>query len=135
MLTLYIDELTPERTAEIRLLLNRSLTLRYIDEQILVIEQARVAQARLIGLRPCPIFGSSQTLADLTTKERQVLELLAQGLRNRQIGQILGISEKGVEKRVTSILIKLGLESRMQVILFLIHHKSRVSPRDISPEL
>ena len=123
MLTLYIDELTPERIAEFRLLLNPSLTLRSIDEQTLVIEQARVARARLSGLRPCPFFESSRALAGLTAKERQVVELLVQGLRNRQIGQLLGISEKGVEKRVTSILTKLGLESRMQVIGFLIHHK------------
>ena len=118
MLTLYTEELTVKNIAEFHALLNPRLTLRAIDERMLVIEQERVAQARLVALRPCPFFESSQAAVGLTAKERQVLELVAQGLRNRQISEIVGISEKGVEKRVSGILTKLGLESRIQVIIW-----------------
>jgi DNA-binding NarL/FixJ family response regulator len=124
MLTLYMEELTAKRMAEFRALLKPSLTLRAIDKQMVVIERERVALAHLIALQPFPFFESNQALVGLTAKERQVLELLAQGLRNRQIGQMVGISEKGVEKRVSGILTKLGLETRVQVIIwFWVQHK------------
>jgi DNA-binding NarL/FixJ family response regulator len=48
-------------------------------------------------------------LADLTTRERQVLELMAQGLSNKAICEELVVTERAVEHHVTSIFSKLGL--------------------------
>jgi DNA-binding NarL/FixJ family response regulator len=48
-------------------------------------------------------------LADLSPRERQVLELMAQGLSNRAICQQLVVTERAVEHHVTSIFAKLGL--------------------------
>lgn len=53
-------------------------------------------------------------VAQLSPQERRVLDLIAQGLTNRQIGQRLGIREKTVKNYVTSLLLKLGLERRTQ---------------------
>lgn len=48
----------------------------------------------------------------VTSRERDVLELLAEGLTNRQIAQRLEVSEHTVHRHVTNILRKLDLPSR-----------------------
>jgi DNA-binding NarL/FixJ family response regulator len=53
-------------------------------------------------------------LRALTPQERRILELVAEGLTNRQIGEKLFLAEKTVKNYVTSILTKLGLERRTQ---------------------
>lgn len=50
-------------------------------------------------------------LSDLTDKERSVLQEMAQGKSNQAIAEILYISESAVEKHVSAIFAKLGLES------------------------
>jgi DNA-binding NarL/FixJ family response regulator len=45
----------------------------------------------------------------LTPREREVLELIAQGLSNAAIGRRLFVTERALEKHVTSILDKLGI--------------------------
>jgi DNA-binding CsgD family transcriptional regulator len=61
---------------------------------------------------------SAQSLDDLTAREREVLEFIAQGLDNRQISTRLGISDKTVRNHVSIILSKLGISSRSQAIAF-----------------
>jgi DNA-binding NarL/FixJ family response regulator len=53
-------------------------------------------------------------LARLTDREREILELIAEGLTNRQIGERLYLAEKTVKNYVSSLLAKLGLERRTQ---------------------
>jgi len=53
-------------------------------------------------------------LATLTEQERRVLELIGEGLTNRQIAARLFLAEKTVKNYVTSILAKLGMERRTQ---------------------
>jgi pimeloyl-ACP methyl ester carboxylesterase/DNA-binding CsgD family transcriptional regulator len=55
--------------------------------------------------------------SSLTTRERQILAQLADGLSNGQIAQALFISEKTVRNHVSSILDKLGVESRARAIV------------------
>ncbi|WP_131802339.1 response regulator transcription factor, partial [Parafrankia soli] len=52
-------------------------------------------------------------------REREILQLIADGLTNRQIGTRLGLSEKTVKNYVSSILEKLGLASRTQAAVYL----------------
>jgi DNA-binding NarL/FixJ family response regulator len=52
--------------------------------------------------------------ATLSTQERRVLELLADGLTNRQIGEQMGLAEKTVKNYVSALLVKLGLQRRTQ---------------------
>jgi DNA-binding NarL/FixJ family response regulator len=49
-------------------------------------------------------------LAPLTARERETLELMAEGRSNRAVAETFGVSERAVEKNVTSIFGKLGLE-------------------------
>lgn len=58
---------------------------------------------------------SQDLTADLTPSERRVLNLIGQGLSNREIGEQLGIAEKTVKNHITSLLAKMGLQRRTQV--------------------
>jgi DNA-binding NarL/FixJ family response regulator len=57
---------------------------------------------------------SPEELSVLTEREREIITLIAEGLTNRQIGNRLHLAEKTVKNYVSSILAKLGLESRTQ---------------------
>ena len=52
---------------------------------------------------------------NLTPSERRVLNLIGDGLSNREIGESLGIAEKTVKNHITSLLSKMGLRRRTQV--------------------
>lgn len=68
------------------------------------------------GLRdPQPTDGR---LTSLSLRERQVLALIADGMTNRQIGEVLSLAEKTVKNYVSSLLTKLGLERRTQAAVF-----------------
>ena len=56
----------------------------------------------------------SDPLAGLTKQERRILELIGQGLTNRQIGEEMFLAEKTVKNYVSSLLAKLGIERRVQ---------------------
>jgi DNA-binding NarL/FixJ family response regulator len=63
-------------------------------------------------------------LAALSEQERKVLELIGEGLTNRQIGERLFLAEKTVKNYVSNVLAKLGLERRTQAAV-LAHEVSR----------
>jgi two-component system, NarL family, response regulator DevR len=53
-------------------------------------------------------------LGELTDRERDILDLLAEGLTNREIGKRMALSEKTIKNYVSNILRKLGLQRRTQ---------------------
>jgi DNA-binding NarL/FixJ family response regulator len=55
---------------------------------------------------------AAQAFPELTTREREVLDLLASGARNREIAGRLGLSEKTVRNHVSSVLLKLQAPDR-----------------------
>lgn len=57
-------------------------------------------------------------LSDLTDQERKILDLIGEGMTNRQIGEQLFLAEKTVKNYVSSILSKLGLQRRTQAAVF-----------------
>jgi two-component system response regulator DevR len=57
---------------------------------------------------------ADRRLAELTHREREILDLISEGLTNRQIGERLFLAEKTVKNYVSSLLHKLGLERRTQ---------------------
>jgi two-component system, NarL family, response regulator DevR len=57
-------------------------------------------------------------LARLTHHERKILDLIAEGLTNRQIGKRLFLAEKTVKNYVSNLLAKLGMERRTEAAVF-----------------
>ncbi len=78
---------------------------------------ARKLVAEFIRLAP-PARSALERLPEpLSRREREVLQLLAQGLTNREIGARLYLAEGTVKNYVTSILQKLGVRDRTQAAL------------------
>ncbi len=84
-------------------LLSPSVTRRVID---------RMAQ------QPTPDFANQTHLGALTTREREVLTLIARGLSNREIAVALFVEESTVRSHVKRILMKLHLRDRVQAVIF-----------------
>ncbi|HWM36562.1 MAG TPA: response regulator transcription factor [Streptomyces sp.] len=62
---------------------------------------------------------SDNRLAGLTGQERIILDLIAEGLTNRAIGDDLNLAEKTVKNYVSQLLAKLGMERRTQAAAYL----------------
>jgi len=60
----------------------------------------------------------SDPLAGLTGQERKILELIGEGLTNRQIGERLFLAEKTVKNYVSALFAKLGMERRTQAAAY-----------------
>ena len=67
----------------------------------------------------------SPPFSDLTPRERQILEHLAQGQSNKLIGRHLGISEGTVKLHVKAVLRKLGLRSRVEAAVLAVEQGIR----------
>jgi NarL family two-component system response regulator LiaR len=69
----------------------------------------------------------------LTERETEVLQLLARGKANKQIATSLYVTEKTVKAHVSSILAKLGVQSRTQAALYAVR-AGLVSMRELGEE-
>ncbi|MCW2851292.1 MAG: DNA-binding response regulator, NarL/FixJ family, contains and domain [Nocardioides sp.] len=65
------------------------------------------------------------SLEQLTSQEQRILELIGEGMTNRQIAGTLFLAEKTVKNYVSSLLAKLGLSSRTQAAIFATKHPHR----------
>jgi RNA polymerase sigma factor (sigma-70 family) len=84
-------------------LLSPSVTRRVID---------RMAQ------QPAPELAAQAKLDELTPREREVLELVARGLSNREIAAELIVEESTIRSHIRRILMKLELRDRVQIVIF-----------------
>lgn len=64
-------------------------------------------------------------LADLTSQERRVLDLLADGLTNRQIAAEMYLAEKTVKNYVSNLLAKMGMSRRTEAAVYAARHADR----------
>lgn len=62
--------------------------------------------------------GNDEKLRALSRRELKILSLLAEGLRNKEIGRQVQISEKTVKNHLTHIFAKLGVEDREQAVRY-----------------
>jgi DNA-binding NarL/FixJ family response regulator len=60
----------------------------------------------------------SDPLSGLTAQERRILELIGEGLTNRQIGERMFLAEKTVKNYVSALFAKLGMERRAQAAAY-----------------
>lgn len=65
-----------------------------------------------------------ERLAQLTKQERRILDLIGEGMTNRQIGNELHLAEKTVKNYVSSLLAKMGMERRTQAAAYVARHQA-----------
>lgn len=72
----------------------------------------------------------------LTPREREVLQLAAQGLRNREIAEHLGVSSRTIESHFSSILNRLGVATRTAAVMHAAAHNwlTQASPAEPEPD-
>lgn len=80
------------------------------------------ATARLLRELIDPHLGTSTRPAGLTEREVQVVALMARGLSNEQIAERASITRATVKTHVSNVLAKLGLSSRLQVVVWASQH-------------
>ncbi|WP_051510644.1 response regulator [Intrasporangium oryzae] len=75
-------------------------------------------------------------LRSLSPTERRILDLVADGMTNRAIGEQLGLAEKTVKNYVSSVLAKMGMERRTQAAVYAATHRPDPPPAwpEASPE-
>ena len=61
---------------------------------------------------------SSDDIGSLTDQERRILDLIAEGLTNRQIGERMYLAEKTVKNYVSNVLMKLGMSRRTEAAAY-----------------
>jgi two-component system, NarL family, nitrate/nitrite response regulator NarL len=68
-------------------------------------------------------------IATLTERERQVISLIGEGLKNREIAERMYISEATVRHHLTSIFNKLGVADRLELVIYAYQHNLAELPR------
>lgn len=66
----------------------------------------------------------NKQLSSLTDQEARILDLIGDGLTNRQIAREIHLAEKTVKNYVSSMLAKLGMSSRTQAAIYAVKHTS-----------
>jgi DNA-binding NarL/FixJ family response regulator len=82
--------------------------LQYLVEIVTQVPSLRMVNARGVKL--------------LTSREEQVVALVADGLSNREVARELGLSEHTVKKYLFHIFDKLGISSRVELVLYAVSH-------------
>ena len=83
-----------------------------------VILESRVAAQMIAAMKAPAVSASKQVIAELTSREMEVLRQIADGRTNAQIARELFISEKTVKTHVSNVLWKLQLADRTQAAVF-----------------
>ncbi|WP_040162033.1 response regulator [Nigerium massiliense] len=86
-------------------------------EALLSPQVTRAVIGRFAGRRPVTDHAPHPGLDDLTEREREVLELIAEGLNNDEIAERLFISKATARTHVGHILTKLGARDRAQLVV------------------
>ncbi|MBX3278143.1 MAG: response regulator transcription factor [Acidobacteria bacterium] len=81
------------------------------------------------GNRPAKVDPEAGKIAALSKREREVVELVGEGLKNKEIAERLFISEITVRHHLTSIFEKLDLSDRIELMLYAYRHGLAKAPQ------
>jgi DNA-binding NarL/FixJ family response regulator len=83
--------------------------------------------------RPANALDSDQAkLASLTAREREVIALISEGLKNKQIATRLFISETTVTHHLSSIFSKLGVTDRLELVIYAFSYSLAKMPQKLN---
>jgi DNA-binding NarL/FixJ family response regulator len=94
-------------------------------EMLLTPEQIGRAKERLLRQ-----IKEDIRLESLSPQERRILDLLSEGLSNREIADVMFLAEKTVKNYVSNLLAKLGFQRRTEAALFAQRQQDRTHPKD-----
>ncbi|CAN5129580.1 response regulator transcription factor [soil metagenome] len=97
---------------------------RLSTEESLLSPSEIVSMMRLSNAYREQDHAARQCLARLTPRERNVLQALAEGLTDKDIARSLFISSETVRTHMVNILSKLGVDSRLQALVFAIRYQA-----------
>ena len=83
----------------------------------------RVPRASLSTM-PSPDHAGAQVVRRLTPKELQIVALVSEGAKNREIAVRLGTKEQVVKNYLRSIYDKVGVSDRLELALYTVHHRT-----------
>jgi DNA-binding NarL/FixJ family response regulator len=94
--------------------------LQHVQAGEVWIDRATIAQvlSDLTFGAPADISPDVSRIGLLTNRERQVVALIGEGLKNKQIASRMAISEPTVRHHLTSIFDKLGVKNRLELVIF-----------------
>ncbi|MGZ4175346.1 MAG: response regulator [Solirubrobacteraceae bacterium] len=95
----------------------RAVRVVAAGEALLTPAVTRQLLDRVARRLPAPVGHTPDSLAELTDREREVLELLARGMSNAEIAEALVVGDATVKTHVSNVLLKLGLRDRVQAVV------------------
>lgn len=90
-------------------------------EQLIPLEEV-LAMVRVAGRLRERDRDARLALGRITPRELEVLQALAEGLGDREISERLRVGVRTVRSHLTHLLAKLGVESRLQALVFALRH-------------
>jgi DNA-binding NarL/FixJ family response regulator len=84
----------------------------------------RYEQRASVRTMPAPDRIGAKVLTRLTPKELQIVALISEGCKNKEIATQLGTKEQVVKNYLRSIYDKIGVSDRLELALFTIHHRA-----------
>jgi two-component system nitrate/nitrite response regulator NarL len=96
----------------------------WLDRSMMASVLSEITQER----QPKQIDPEAKKIATLSQREREVIALIGEGLKNKQIGERLFISETTVRHHLTSIFSKLGVSDRLELVIYAYRHGLATPP-------
>ena len=93
------------------------------DIQIVSEASNGVECVKMLAFKKSAEAGQRREKPLLSDREKEIVQLVAQGFRNREIGEKLFISEQTVKNHLHNIFDKLGVSDRLELALYAIHHR------------
>jgi len=84
----------------------------------------RYAQRAVVKTMPSPDNAGVRAIRRLTPKELQIVALISEGCKNKEIANQLGTKEQVVKNYLRSIYVKTGVSDRLELALFTVHHQA-----------
>lgn len=86
------------------------------NAELVDVIRATAAGTRFLSPEVAQLLATDEPIADLSPRQRQILESIARGLSNAQIALLLGISPESVKTHVANLFGKIGAANRSEAV-------------------